>query len=260
MPSIDNLGTVIHYEIAGSGPPLVLQHGRLGSGRFWFDCGYIEPLAEDRTVIAIDARGHGRSDKPHDPSCYTARDMASDVVAVLDDVDAIRADFLGYSMGGRIGFASVAFYPDRFNTLIAGGAGPQGPARSSEAELLLAESLSNGMESYLSAMDTMLKRITPEPDRSRLLANDAPALAALARGTAEWTDVGDLVASAALPTLLFGGTADPIWPLIEGADHRFPASELRAFPGLGHGEDLRSPKLVLPVVLDFLQRHGLGAS
>ncbi len=259
MAVADSFGTDIHYEVVGSGPPLVLQHGRLGSGRFWHQFNYVSALEDQRTLILIDARGHGRSAKPQTPDAYHPRDMASDVVAVLDDLDIATADYFGYSMGGRIGFMCAAFFPERLNSLIAGGAGTQGPAVSRQAELSLAETLDRGMESYLDGMETMLKRTIPDADRALLLANDAGALAALARGTADWSDVTADVAEAALPIQLFGGSVDPIWPLIEQAHAGLPSSEIHCFDSLGHGEDLRQPKLVLPLLIDFLDRCGLGS-
>ncbi|MGH1488800.1 MAG: alpha/beta fold hydrolase [Acidimicrobiales bacterium] len=257
MGAVDNNGTNIHYEVSGSGPPLILQHGRLGSGQFWEEFGYVAALQDQRTVITVDARGHGRSDKPHDPDAYHQKDMASDVVRVLDDLDIETADFFGYSMGGRIGFMCLAFFGERFNSLIAGGAGPYGPAVSREAELGLADSLADGMATYLDNLDRMLNRTLPEADRAALMANDAEALAALARGTADWSDASQEVAATAVPIQLFGGSVDPIWPLIERANGQLPTSEIHCFDGLGHGEELRQPKLLLPLVIDFLARHGL---
>ncbi len=256
----DNAGVTIHFEVIGSGPPLVLHHGRLGSGRFWFDAGYVEALATDRRLIVLDARGHGRSDRPRDPAAYRPEAMAGDVVAILDRLGVERADLFGYSMGGRVGFAVAAFFGSRVNTLIAGGAGPYGPARSAEAERQLARTLAGGMAAYLEEMERMLDRTIPAEDRARLLANDAEAMAALATATADWSPMTGAVAAADLPILLFGGTADPIWPLIERAAGELPRARLRAIGPFGHGEDLRRPDLVLPVVTDHLAAHGLPAS
>ncbi len=257
----DNDGVGIAYEVIGQGQPLVLQHGRLGSGRFWFDAGYVDALAPDRRLVIIDARGHGRSDKPSDAAAYRPEDMAGDVIAVLDELAVERADLFGYSMGGRIGFAAAAHAGNRINALIAGGAGPYGPARSAEAELELAATLAGGMEAYLTGMERMLDRAIPKVDRERLLANDAAALAALATATAAWPPMVDALSGRTEPILLFGGTADPIWPLIERASTELPNATLRPIGAFGHGEDLRRPDLVLPVLQEFLAGHGLaGAS
>jgi pimeloyl-ACP methyl ester carboxylesterase len=67
MPYADSQGVRIHYQTVGTGPPIVLQHGFSESIEDWFDCGYVDALKLDYRLILVDARGHGGSDKPHDP-------------------------------------------------------------------------------------------------------------------------------------------------------------------------------------------------
>jgi pimeloyl-ACP methyl ester carboxylesterase len=71
MPYVNNAGVQIHYEIEGAGPALVLQHGFTQSLESWAECGYVAPLRPKYRLILIDARGHGRSDKPHDEASYS---------------------------------------------------------------------------------------------------------------------------------------------------------------------------------------------
>ena len=70
MPFADNNGTRIHYHVEGEGTPLLLQHGFTSSIKNWYTNGYVEPLKQDYKLILVDARGHGESDKPHDPAQY----------------------------------------------------------------------------------------------------------------------------------------------------------------------------------------------
>lgn len=100
MPFANNQGVRIHYEVEGKGPPLVLLHGLGGSLEMWYDSGYEKPLKNDYQLILIDVRGHGASDKQHDPKSYELELLVSDVVVVLDDLNINKAHFLGYSMGG----------------------------------------------------------------------------------------------------------------------------------------------------------------
>src|SRR3712207_4870218 len=100
MPYVNNDDTRIYYEVEGAGPPLVLLHGLSDSLASWRDYGFVAGLASDYRLILIDARGHGRSDKPHDPNAYGHAQRAADVAAVLDDLAIDRAHFLGYSLGG----------------------------------------------------------------------------------------------------------------------------------------------------------------
>jgi pimeloyl-ACP methyl ester carboxylesterase len=60
----------IHYEVEGTGSPFVLQHGITDGLESWYEYGFVDALRDDHTLILIDARGHGGSDKPHDPVAY----------------------------------------------------------------------------------------------------------------------------------------------------------------------------------------------
>ena len=104
MPYADNQGVRIHYEVEGNGPPLVLQHGFTDSLQTWYDLGYVEALKAGHRLILIDARGHGASDKPHEPKAYRSERNAANVVAVLQELEIPHAHFFGYSMGGWIAF------------------------------------------------------------------------------------------------------------------------------------------------------------
>ena len=93
MSYATNDGLRIHYEVAGSGDPLVLYHGLTGSGERWRDTGYVASLSDAHHLILIDARGHGGSDKPRDQAAYGRRRQATDVVAVLNDLEIATARF-----------------------------------------------------------------------------------------------------------------------------------------------------------------------
>jgi pimeloyl-ACP methyl ester carboxylesterase len=95
--------------------PSLLHHGTSGSGADLIELGYVDALKADHQIILLDARGHGDSDKPHDPAAYDLALRASDVVAVLDAVGIAKADYFGYSMGGWIGFGVAKHAPQRFH-------------------------------------------------------------------------------------------------------------------------------------------------
>lgn len=119
-------GTKIHYfELAGKGSPVVLIHGYTANAEGkWLKSNIAQTLAKHHRVIAIDARGHGRSDKPHDPAKYGPR-MAGDVIELLDHLKIAKAHIHGYSMGGSILTQLLARHHDRILTAIYGGSGPQ---------------------------------------------------------------------------------------------------------------------------------------
>src|SRR5690625_3190220 len=94
-------GIDLRYDVAGTGPPLVLLHGSVLSRAIWRGLGYLEPLTEVRTVIRMDLRGHGRSGAPHQEAAYTQERFVADLLAVLDAEGHDRAALMGYSLGAR---------------------------------------------------------------------------------------------------------------------------------------------------------------
>ena len=91
MPYAMNDGVRIYYEREGSGPPLVLQHGFTRSLEGWRDSGYVDALKDTYDLILVDARGHGRSDKPHDSADYVLDKRVGDILAVMDDADRLAS-------------------------------------------------------------------------------------------------------------------------------------------------------------------------
>jgi pimeloyl-ACP methyl ester carboxylesterase len=117
-------GVRIHWMEAGEGTPVVLLHGYTSCcDAGWFANGVAKELARDHRVIGIDARGHGRSEKPHDPAKYPGDRMPADVIEVLDHLGVAQAHFHGYSMGGGIVAHLMARHPDRFLSASFGGSG-----------------------------------------------------------------------------------------------------------------------------------------
>jgi pimeloyl-ACP methyl ester carboxylesterase len=81
----------------------VLVHGFTDSLEGWREYGYVEELKNEHRVVLLDSRGHGASDKPHDPQAYGLELSTTDVLAVLDDLSIDEAHYFGYSLGGWVG-------------------------------------------------------------------------------------------------------------------------------------------------------------
>ncbi len=125
MPAFEVNGLKIVYDDIGEGDPILLLHGfaadkvsnwkLTGWYRLLKNCGF--------RVIAADARGHGRSDKPTEPEAYAPEGIAADTVRLLDHLDLESADVFGYSMGGRNVAWLLTEHADRFDSAIIAGAG-----------------------------------------------------------------------------------------------------------------------------------------
>ena len=94
---------------------MVLVHGFASNAENnWGITGWLELLARDHRVVALDCRGHGQSDKPHVAAAYASTLMEDDVTALMDHAGIRRALLMGYSMGGRISMGLLVRYPERF--------------------------------------------------------------------------------------------------------------------------------------------------
>jgi pimeloyl-ACP methyl ester carboxylesterase len=108
-----------------SGDPVLLIHGFASSASVnWVFPGWLKTLGDaGYRVIAIDNRGHGASDKPHDPALYTCPQMADDAAALLDHLAIPEAHVFGYSMGARITAFMALGHPHRVRSVVFGGLG-----------------------------------------------------------------------------------------------------------------------------------------
>ncbi len=117
-------GVLIAFDVVGSGPDVVLHHGfAADSALNWLQPGVVDALvASGRRVITFDARGHGRSGKPHDPRAYEGMVMVDDVRGLLDHLGVEAVDAVGYSMGGLVTAALMVSEP-RVRSAVLGGVG-----------------------------------------------------------------------------------------------------------------------------------------
>jgi pimeloyl-ACP methyl ester carboxylesterase len=122
----DSNGVKIRYVTEGTGEPVVLIHGWMADSSMWGrdDSGNAKLKGQEGfRLIALDCRGHGKSDKPHDPEKY-GPEMATDVVRLLDHLKIEKAHLIGYSSGSYIAGYVAAHYPQRILSVIYGGQAP----------------------------------------------------------------------------------------------------------------------------------------
>jgi len=263
MPYANNNGVRINYEIEGQGPPLLLQHGFSGTLDAWRTNGYIPALSKDYRCIFLSIRGRGKSDKPHDAAAYSYKNLISDIVAVLDDSGVKKAHYLGYSMGGAIGFRIPLFASDRFNSLVLGGAGynPDKPIQDygdflglayAAMEKAAAEGRKNPMEAFFTLYEKSAGTVLPER-KAEILTQDGIALAAACKASRE--DIGP-APSAYLPTFnlpcfIYAGEADPRCPDAKESARFVPGAQTIFLPGLNHNQ-VNAGDLMLPRIKKFL--------
>jgi pimeloyl-ACP methyl ester carboxylesterase len=229
-----------------------LQHGFTNSSATWDEDGYLEPLARRFQVVLIDARGHGQSDKPHDPTDYSPARLAADVTCVLDSLGIEKSHFFGYSMGGSIGACLARHAPHRLRSLVIGGAGGVSPP---EGKRLTAQALATGgMEALVAAF---ADQGVTDGLRRRVLANDVDAMIACITRP---EDDGAAEALQALPCpyLLIAGDQDAAYARIEDFSRHLRPSCLVTLAGLTHLGCQSRSDLVLPHLLSFLDSVEAG--
>jgi pimeloyl-ACP methyl ester carboxylesterase len=246
-------GVTIRYRVEGDGPPLILQHGFTDSSETWYELGYVETLKREHRLILIDARGHGQSDKPHDPQSYTPAHYAADMVAVLDDIGVRKCWYWGYSQGGWQVFAMARHAPDRVAGFVVGGASASSssayPTEPGNEDPLLAALREgpNGLAKFYGEWVT-------DEFRERLLASDIAALIACRQQRLATEDFADVVGKITVPTVLYAGSADPIHGPARQSASEIPGAEFISLDGLGHSAALCRSDLVLPQVQRFMTR------
>ena len=251
MPYTCHQDVRIYYEVEGDGPPLVLLHGSACSHLEWREMGYTDVLRRDYQLILIDARGHGASDKPHDPAAYALPLRVADVLAVLDSLTIRQAHYVGYSMGGWIGFGLAKYAPERLCSLILGGAHPYAESFQVRRTMLM-----QGLDKVLAASERAFGPHMTPTRRARLRATDVQALRAQ---TQDRASIADIFSTMRMPCLLFAGEREPRLSHIQACVQHLPDGNLFVVPGCDHIGAWARSDLVLPPLCAFLAQHARAA-
>lgn len=248
-------GIRIAYRVQGDGPAIVMVHGTALSQAIWRGFGYVREFETDFTTITLDLRGHGRSDKPHERSAYTAESMVSDVLAVLDTVGIDRAHYLGYSLGGRVGFSLAVGHPQRMLSLVSAGGSPRNNRGTFDRVFFpgCIDALeAGGMSGFLDGWERS-GAVLDITTRAAFNANDALALAAYMRESENDPGVPDAALTGIrLPTLLMVGSNDSErLRAARAALEVMSSATLRVLDGATHGGTLRHSD-ARPAIREFL--------
>lgn len=108
---------VIAYEKTGEGRPVILIHGNGEDHKVFNELKEI--LRDNYTVVAVDSRGHGESAMPKE---YHYKDMANDMVALIDSLNLVKPIVVGFSDGGIVGLLMAIEHSDILGGLITCGA------------------------------------------------------------------------------------------------------------------------------------------
>ncbi len=255
-------GTNIYYTVKGKGEPVVLIHGfGVDQGINWGSVGVIRKLARAHKVIAMDVRGHGKSDKPHDAKDY-GNQMAKDVLNLLDHLKIKKAHLVGYSMGGFIVMKLMEKHPERIITATLGGSG----GIREDYEFQWSDQFANALSGGKSFIEALLSAWPPgsaKPGKFQLRImeqvfgkNDLKAMTAVLKS---WHDLKvpyKTLARNKVPTLFLYGTEEvaKAFKYIEKLKGRMPNATFVTIQGANH-MDTFARRDFIRSLRAFLQKH-----
>lgn len=227
-------GVRIAYRVMGAASPLpfpVLLHHGFGSD---LETNWVRPgvagavVRAGHDVVLVDARGHGRSEKPHDRAAYGDSAMERDVEALGDHLSLSAFDLVGYSMGAFVAmaFASSGSGRARVRRLVLGGAGA---AQASIADAARAERIARALETDdpSSIEDRTARAFRSFADAT---GADRLALAALQRARSRLPDRKAL-GRIRTPTLVVVGERDTLVGSAGALAGAIPGARLVVVPG-----------------------------
>jgi pimeloyl-ACP methyl ester carboxylesterase len=228
MPDFDSNGVRLHYYLHGpdDGQPIVLVHGYASNYQLnWVGSRWQETLTKaGRLVIGFDCRGHGRSEKPHDPAAYARAEMAADVVRLLDHLDIRKAEYLGYSMGARIGLDLLIDHAERVWKAALAGAGKFGAGAG-------AEQIARAMRGDDSVDLPIAKKFAAFAHAYG--PNDYEALAACIIGPHRKLEK-EILVRINTPVLVITGEQDDVLPMSKEVAHELGNAKFELIEGRNH--------------------------
>lgn len=228
VASVDGV-TIATYEFGEpDARPVLLVHGFASGGLLnWRNSGWVRDLLRaDYRVIVIDQRGHGESDKPHSPDAYTIDLLVADVQHVLDTLMLDEVDFVGYSLGARVGWRTAVSTPARVRRLVLGGIPDGDPLTRFQVDQARA---------YIADGAPIADRLTAMYVKmaAGIRGNDLAALVSLVDGMRGGPQP-DPADPPSQPTLFATGSEDPILAASRSLASAAPLGSFYEIPGRGH--------------------------
>lgn len=255
MACFQSAGLTLAYDdirpAGGESGTVVLVHGFAANrAETWRRLGWLGAFERRGwRAVALDLRGHGESDKPHDPALYARAAMAGDIFALMDHLGVERADLMGYSLGAHLCLAAALGQPDRFTNLVLGGVGARMLTRgAAPAASPMTMGQAMRAEDPAAIPDPILRSFRQFAEEQ---GEDRLALAAYAEGAAVSPTHEDLGALA-VPTVVIAGSRDEIAGDPRALADAVPGAKAVSLPACDHFSAIPHA-LFKAAVFDFLE-------
>jgi 3-oxoadipate enol-lactonase len=262
MPYSTRNGLRIYYEVSGAGPALVLIHANPFDHRLWMY--QIARFSQLFTVVAVDLRGYGRSDKPE--TTFSLHDLTADVLGVCEDLGIPHAIFAGVSVGSGISMLIGLEHPEKVDALVLVGGSTRGPAANLTR---IVDGLASAPDLGAYLLGLMRGYVAPgfgDTPTGRWLLNlfienahslSWRSIAEVFRARGSY-DMTGLVSAMQPPTLIINGEHDVSLAAARQTASLIPGAEHVILANAGHACCLEVPAAFDEAMSDFLMRNGLG--
>lgn len=248
----------LHFEVHGSGEPVLFIHGLGSSARDWRH--QVDHFSLSHRVVTYDVRGHGASEKP--AGRYTMGLFAQDAKGLLDHLGLPAAHVVGISMGGMIAFQLAVDHPSSLESMVIVNSGPELKPRSLGERLQVWQRF---LIVRLFGMGKMARVLAPRlfPGRShealrqefidRWSTNDKRAYLASMKAIVGW-GVADRIGGISIPTLFVSADQDytPV-AAKERYVRRMPNARLAVIEDSRHATPLERPREFNRVIEEFFR-------
>jgi len=254
-------GRSIHYQVEGSGKPVILLHGFLESLEMWD--GFATELSKELSVIRIDLPGFGKSESIGET--HTMELMADSVKAVIDQEQIENVVMAGHSMGGYTALAFAEMYPEYLSGLcLFHSQAAADDEESKQNRTRTIEVVKNDHQNFISNFIPLLfaeeniKKFSDEivALKQMSLKTSAMGVVAALAGMRDREDSRELLTQLNIPLFFVVGKQDSriplkkILPQLTLSKH----TEVLLLDGVGHMGFLEAPKTIFPILTGFFKR------
>ena len=260
MPTAQVNGIKLHYESQGNGPPLVFIHGLGSCLEDWEH--QVAHFSQRYRVIALDLRGHGRSDKP--PAGYSMQLFASDIAMLCNTLRLEPAHIVGISLGGGIAFQLAVDSPEIVRSLTIVNSAPEVFFKTLKEKFAIWMRFviinTQGLQKLGQILAPRLfPRPQDEPEMRKFLEryqrNEPKAYKASLRAFIGWS-VKAQIGNLRMPTLIMASDQDytPV-SLKEEYTPKIPGAKLVIIPDSHHAAPMETPDTFNALLDEFLAAH-----
>ena len=218
----------------------------------WCDGGYVDRLQGFRVVL-FDHRGRGRSARPDGPDAHRMQEYAADVSGLADELCLDRFGFVGYSMGGSVGF-EVAIVDQRLAAMVVLGCVFDPPGAPPVASDYVGGSQAAGMEGLIEVIESAEGLALPAWLREDFRRTDPRQFLLTFQANAGRPDPWEKLASLRLPVALIAGRGEDPSGLQDRMAAAMPDATSVHLPAAGHVGAFLRPDEVMAAALPILRR------